>query len=125
MGDKRTAQVTVRNDFSAPATLTLTHRYGDDGPPETQTWERICSGQAGPPLTVHYETGWFTSWDYWDVDVAVLEGREQGTYQCNDKQCYLKEEDQGTTHTFSVSPDGEFRINLISSGCEGSLTKTS
>jgi hypothetical protein len=31
--------------------------------------------------------------------------------------------DQGTTHTFSVSPDGEFKINLISSGCSGDLEK--
>ena len=123
MSDRRTAQITVRNDFNGPATVTLTHRYGDDSP-EAKTWDSLGFGQAGPALTVHYETGWFTSFDSWGVRVDVLDGREKGTYECLDKECYLKEEDQGTTHTFSVSPDGEFKINLISSGCSGTLEKT-
>jgi hypothetical protein len=123
-GDRRTANVTVRNDFSSSATVTLSHRYSDNTP-ETQTWDHLASGEAGPPLAVHYETGWFTGFDYWTVRVEVLEGREKGTYECEDKECYLKEDDQGTTHTFSVAPTLDFKINLISSSCEGTLEKTS
>jgi Up-Regulated in long-lived daf-2 len=122
--DKRTAQVTVRNDFDNPATVKITHKYGSGGVPETSSWERVPSGEAGsPPLTVHYETGFGSKWDYWQISVDVLEGRAKGTYQSGDKECYLKEEDQGTLHTFTVSPQ-ELKINLISSGCEATITKT-
>jgi hypothetical protein len=58
-----------------------------------------------------------------DKRTAQITVRNDFNGQCLDKECYLTEEDQGTTHTFSVSPDGEFKINLISSGCTGDLDK--
>jgi len=124
VADNRTTTVTVTNHFDAPANVSLTHRHGD-AVPEEKTWAALSTGAAGPPLTVHYQTGLFTAFDYWHVRVEVLEGREKGVWENDgEKECYLTEEDQGTLLTFDVSSDG-LKLNMLSSSCTDDLTKRS
>jgi hypothetical protein len=122
---KRTADILVTNDFDNPANITLTHRSGDD-PDETTTWTDVGFGESGDePLTVHYETGPFSSFDYWHVRVDVVAGPNQGTWENSAwKECYLKAEDQGRTHHFSVSAEGGLKLNMVSSSCTDGLTRT-
>jgi Up-Regulated in long-lived daf-2 len=125
MGDRRTTGVTVVNHFDGRATVALTHRHSDEQA-ESRTWPDLAPGVAGEPLTVHYETGFLSGWDYWKVRVDVLDGRERGAWENDDwKECYLTEDDQGTVLTFDVSSGGGFKLNMISSSCEDGLSKVS
>lgn len=125
MGDRRSTAVTVVNHFDGAADITLGHRHSDESP-ETRTWSGLAPGASGEPLEVHYETGFLTGFDYWTVEVTVLDGREKGVYR-NDgwKECYLTEDDQGTVLTFDVSSAAGFQLNMISSGCTDGLSKIS
>jgi hypothetical protein len=125
MADNRTTAVAVANDMDGTANITLTHRYSDD-PPEEKTWQNLPVGQTGEPLEVHYQTGFLTGFDYWKVRVEVVDGRAKGVWENDDwKECYLTEEDQGTVLRFSVSDDGGFKLNMISSSCTDGLDKVS
>lgn len=125
MADNRTTSVAVANDMDGTASITLRHRHGDN-PPEERSWPGLAIGQAGDPLEVHYQTGLFTAFDYWHVRVEVTDGKAKGVWENDDdKECYLTEEDQGTVLRFSVSGDGGFKLNMISSSCTDDLDKVS
>lgn len=125
MADERLTTVTVANHFDGSANITLTHRFSSDAP-EEKTWQALPVGGSGPPLSVHYRTGFLTGFDYWKVRVDVLDGREKGVWDNGDwKECYLTEDDQGTLLTFQVSSAGGFKLDMISSSCTDSLSKRS
>jgi hypothetical protein len=125
MADNRTTSVAVANDMDGTATITLRHRHSDN-PPEERTWNALAVGQTGDPLEVHYQTGFLTGFDYWHVRVEVTDGRAKGVWENEDwKECYLTEDDQGTVLRFSVSGDGGFKLNMISSSCTDDLEKVS
>ena len=125
MGTNRTAKVLVTNNFNNPANITLKHRYSNNSD-ETKTWKNVAFGKDGSdPLEVHFRTGFGTGFDYWHVIVEVLAGPQKGTWENNGmKECFLKASDEGTTHHFSVSEAGGFKINIVSNGCQADLSKS-
>jgi hypothetical protein len=125
MADNRTTSVAVANDMDGPANITLTHRYSDE-PPEEKTWNGLDVAQTGEALEVHYQTGLFTGNDHWKVRVEVPTGRGKGVWENDEwKQCNLEPEDQGTILRFSVSEEGGFKLNMVSSSCTADLEKIS
>jgi hypothetical protein len=118
------AKIAVLNGFDNPATIVLTHRFGSQ-PDETATWASVPFGEeSNPPLVVHYETGTFSPWDGWHVEVTVSAGPNKGVWSNPGfKSCYLKDDDQGALLQFSVSPDG-FKLNMVSPGCTDGLERS-
>lgn len=120
---QESARIVVLNGFDNPATIVLTHKFGDAI--ETTTWENVPFGEASnPPLTVHYELGFFSSWDAWNVGVTVADGPNKGTWSnAGFKKCYLTDQDRGALLQFTVAP-GALKLNMLSSSCTDDLIKS-
>lgn len=133
--ERRTAQVWVRNDTGAAATISLFHNNSTDGT-QSDTWF-AAPGQSVGPLTVYFRTGLNVGMvlDYWSVKVAIADGPTSGIYQ-NDgapiigvldawahwKECQLQAADVDKTITLPVSLSS-FAINLPSGGDQAAMRK--
>ena len=122
----RSTRVVVVNGFDNPATITLIHRSGSEGADEVKTWNNVpFSKDGGDPLIVHYKTGVLSPNDFWHVKIVVSDGPNRGTWENNGlKECYLTEDDQQMDLRFSVSPNGGFKLDMISSSCTTGLSRT-
>jgi len=118
-----TTRVLVVNGFDNPATITLSHRFGEQQD-EVKTWSDVPFGAAGDKaLDVHYATGFLSPNDQWHVKVVVSGGPNKGTWEnFGWKECYLTDDDQQMDLRFSVSPAGGFKLDMISNGCDTGLS---
>lgn len=116
-------KVLVQNNFSASATIMLTHEYSVDGM-YSNTWKAVPSGQSGSSSwQVGYNTGLFHfAQDYWSLQVVVDSGADEGVWRVETFQSTLHPKDANQILHFSVSPSG-FQINKPSGDHHEAITK--
>lgn len=117
------ANVTVVNNFSSPANIVLSHIYSNDDP-VSNNWSNVENGLPGAPTwQVGYNTGFVRyGTDSWHVQVDVLSGEQQGSWESDTVSCMLRPEDASGTLYFSVAPSG-FNIHMNSGSCSYGINK--
>ena len=109
MSTPQTTQVYVTNRTDGTAKISLWHK-NDVYPTESAIWT-AAPGETVGPLTVHFNTGWDTAfqYDYWACEINVTGGSTPGLYessgyfQYNDwKENQLWAEDANQNLGFSV-----------------------
>jgi hypothetical protein len=101
------ATITLTNNFSGAANVTLTHEYSDEGL-YSNRWLNIPPGTSGNSRwQVGYNTGLFRyGKDYWSIQVEVQSGEQSGVWRSNTFQCTLKSEDANQVVQVAVAPSG-------------------
>jgi hypothetical protein len=117
--------VSLQNNFSEPATLTLFHQYSDDTG-ESQVWQNVAPGGVGGPMSVGYNTGFgHTGTDHWSAQADMASGRWLASLHA----CELQKGDADQTLVFSVGPSGSygpgFSMNIPSGSCWTAMSQTS
>lgn len=120
MGYNTTTTITLTNQFSGSANVTLTHEYSDGGL-YSNRWLNIASGASGNGgWQVGYNSGFIRyGEDHWSVQVEVLDGAQAGVWRSNTFSCTLKPEDANKTVQVAVAPSGI----QISNHCQQPLQK--
>lgn len=117
-----TTNVCVTNNFSFPADITLTHQFSDNTQ-QSWTWYNVSPGTTSTPTQPAYGNT-SAGHDYWTISVNGLDISQQVWSHTSQKTCTLESEDNNTTVTMSVSPNG-WLLPLVSGGCSTSLDQTS
>lgn len=120
MTTKQTAHVYITNNTGGNALIQMSHQYTSYSA-QTGSWNAFPGERVGP-LTVNYETGFGTGFDYWFCSVSVSDGPNPGIYTTEGtltnpkKECMLEDKDANQYIYNSVDTE-KFYINLPSGGC--------
>lgn len=122
------AAIALHNDFPVAVSAELKHKYSDDRD-FAHKWAPLAPGTSTTPdqaFIVYYNTGFIrTGTDHWNLSVtldippydnAPAKAFEAIRNATNNKNCMLKAEDNGRTHTFSINGSG-LAMGLHSGAC--------
>jgi len=123
MGTPINANVTVVNNFSFAADITLTHQFNGNPQQPAFVWNNVPGGGGiTSPVVVTGNTG--AGHDYWTMNVQGLDISAQVWSHLSQKTCTLESKDNNTTIAMSVSQNG-WTLPLQSGGCSTGLSRTS